>query len=159
MINHKPHASQNFPNSSGLWLLQTLALRHPVVLSIEDAAERRHLATAVRYSLVRVCHSPDAGRPTNRIRSHLKVAGWLASAFCKPFSTSLKPKNGLKTFGTNRETLVHQWKYQKMFRNPQPSHQKMVCRTLVQTIFKMSSDRGEACTKGGSDNRMSRARC
>ena len=99
MINHKPHASQNFPKSSGLWLLQTLALRHPVVLSIEDAAERRHLATAVRYSLVRVCHSPDAGRPKNRIRSHLKVAGWLASAFCKPFSTSLKPKNGLNTFG------------------------------------------------------------
>ena len=152
------------PNPLASWLLQTLALRHPVVLSIEDAAERRHLATAVRYSLVRVCHSPDAGRPKNRIRSHLKVAGWLASAFCKPFSTSLKPTNGLKTFWenlrkTNRETLVHQWKYQKMFRNPQPSHQKMVCRTLVQTIFKMNSDRGEACTKGGSDNRMSRARC
>ena len=38
-------------------------------------------------------------RPENRGRSHLEVAGWLASAFCKPFSTSLKPKNGLNTFG------------------------------------------------------------
>ena len=60
---------------------------------------------------------------------------------------------------TNKETFENQWKYQKKFRKPQPSNQKVVCRTLVQTIFKMSSDRGEACTKGGSDNRMSRALC
>ena len=60
---------------------------------------------------------------------------------------------------TNKETLENQWKYQKMFGKPQPSDQKVVCRTLVQTIFKMSFGRGEACTKGGSDTRMSHALC
>ena len=47
----------------------------------------------------RGCEACYPHRPENRGRSHLKVAGWLARAFCKPCSTSLKPKNGLKTFG------------------------------------------------------------
>ena len=112
----------------------------------------------------RGCEACNPHRPENRGRSHLKVAGWLARAFCKPCSTSLKPKKWFEQIWenlgkTNKETFENQWKYQKKFRKPQPSNQKVVCRTLVQTIFKMSSDRGEACTKGGSDNRMSRALC
>ena len=39
---------------------------------------------------------------------------------------------------TIKQTLENQWKCQKILGKPRPPSQKMVCRTLLQTILKMS---------------------
>ena len=73
----------------------------------------------------------------------LRWLGGLPGPSANYFQPVSNQKMVWKPWTTTRETLENQWKCQKMLGKPRPSSQKMVCRTFVQTILKMSSGEGQ----------------